>query len=589
MRKHAVLMTLALLSLLALALVACEQPASPAPASQFVFFADAVGLGWEDWSWDCRRDFKSVSPIHEGKYAIAVDYEKSWGGLAFGRHDPINTQEYNRLEFWIHGGASGGQLLRVSFNTCPNDCERPPGGVSINDPKYIEEGTVSPNTWKLVSIPLADLDVVGVSVVKLNIIDNSSGGTQPTLFIDDVALVKETTVESIEATRTPTITPTPAPTSTPTSTSEEQQSPVAEESEFVTRQGSQLMLAGRPFRFVGTNAYFLQPEMAYGNAAGVVETLDTMVELGLSVARVWAFNDHDPEQDPAAIQVAPGVYREESLVALDRVVAEAKQRNIRLILTLVNYWPDYGGVNRYVAWCNCNASASDFYTDERMKGWYRDYVTMLVNRTNTVTGIPYRDEPTILALELGNELRNPGGRPEDLLAWQEEMAAYIKSLDPNHLVADGGEGFDDAPDLYPGLSNPYAVRGGEGASYHRLVDLPSIDLVSYHLYPSKWGLDDDGDVVIWIRVHEALAQQAGKVAYLGEYGVAEEDTLRAATFDRWLTTALADNRSTGSLVWGLVYESRPDYDGFSVYCPTQVETCAILRDFAADLSIGADR
>jgi hypothetical protein len=369
----------------------------------------------------------------------------------------------------------------------------------------------------------------------------------------------------------------------------ENQLPLIVEGVFVTRRDSQLLLADRPFRFVGTNAYFLQPEMAYGNAEGVIETLDTMVMLGMPVARIWAFNDHDPDKDPAAIQVRPGEYREESLVALDRVIAEARQRNIRLILTLVNYWQDYGGLDRYIAWCDCDASQGDFYLDGKIKDMYRDYVAMLVNRKNTVTGILYREDETILAWELGNELRNPSGRPEDFLAWHEEMAAYIKSLDPNHLVADGGEGFDDAPELYPGLSSPYAVRGDEGASYHRLVDLPNIDLVSYHLYPSKWGLNDDSDVEIWIRVHEALAQQAGKVAYLGEYGIHGDDASRSVTFDRWLTTALTDNRSTGSLVWGLVYEDRPDYDGFSVYCPAQTETCTVIRGHATDLATHANR
>lgn len=365
------------------------------------------------------------------------------------------------------------------------------------------------------------------------------------------------------------------------------------EGEFVTRLDTQLMLGGRPFRFVGTNAYFLQPEMAYGNTGGVIETLDAMVALGMPVVRIWAFNDHDPAGDPAVIQVEPGVYREESLVALDQVVAEAKERNIRLILTLVNYWPDYGGVDRYLQWyqeqCNCQTNRNDFYTNARVKGWYKDYVRMLVNRTNTATGIPYKDEPTILAWELGNELRNPGGRIDDLLAWQEEMAAFIKDVDANHLVGDGGEGFDDATELYSGLGNLYAVRGGEGASFHRLVNQPSIDMVSYHLYPDKWGLNDESDVEIWIRAHEELAQQAGKVAYLGEYGVPGEDALRAATFDRWLKMALIDNQGAGSLVWGLVHEGRPDYDGFSVYCPAQTETCVVLRAYAVDLTIGTIR
>lgn len=543
---------------------------TPTPSvSSLVIYADTLAAGWEDWSWDCERDLKVTSPAHEGRYAIAIDYAASgWGGFALGQHTPFSVDDYTYLEFWIHGGTDGGQRLRVSVHTCQDGCEQPAGGLSVKEARYMEDGLVSPNAWKRVSVPLADLGAEKAVIFKFSLMGNS-GDAQPTFYVDDIALVKKPVL--------------PAATTAPTPVVENKLPPIVA-GEYVTRQGNQLVLGGQPFRFVGTNAYFLQPEMAHGNAAGVVETLDTAVSLGMYVVRMWAFNDHDPHQDPAAIQVEPGVYREESLVALDKVIAEARQRNVRLILTLTNNWKDYGGIERYLGWCNCGASRSDFYTNEQIKGWYRDYVHMLINRINTVTGTAYKDEPAILAWELGNELRNPGGQADNLLAWQEEMAAYIKSLDPNHLVADGGEGFDDAPELYHGLSNLYPVRGDEGASYHRLTSLPSVDMVSYHLYPGHWGLTDDSDVEIWIRVHEELARQAGKVAYLGEYGVMGDDAGRAVTFDRWLTTALIDNQSAGALVWGLTYNSRPDYDQFSVYCPQHSETCVVLSEYAVELA-----
>jgi len=71
------------------------------------------------------------------------------------------------------------------------------------------------------------------------------------------------------------------------------------------------------------------------------------VSLGLNVVRTWAFCDGDR---PGALQPNAGVYSEQTFAALDSVVAQAGAAGVRLVLTLTNYWSDFGGVQQYASW-----------------------------------------------------------------------------------------------------------------------------------------------------------------------------------------------------------------------------------------------
>jgi mannan endo-1,4-beta-mannosidase len=359
---------------------------------------------------------------------------------------------------------------------------------------------------------------------------------------------------------------------------------------FVTRDGSSLSLCGQPFQVLGTNVYYLQSYSVYekGNLRTVADGLDDAVRMSLPVVRTWAFNGA-AGGDTAVIETAAGKYSETGLLGLDTTIAEAKKRGIRLILTLTNYWKDFGGLPQYATWAGAS-SADDFYTNTTMQGYFKAYATMLSNRVNTVTGIAYKDEPAILAWEIANELRCPScADATAMLSTIDSLSKFLKSIFPNQLIADGGEGMDDTPSNWGTFSNSYPVSGYERSSFTGIVKLGSLDMVSYHYYPVDWGMAEtptatvNSDAQAWIDGHATLAKAAGKVAYWGEFGFKRgaSDATRAPLYDTWLSTFFgATDNGALAMFWQLVPQSRGADDGFACILGRDTATVPVFEKYS---------
>lgn len=369
---------------------------------------------------------------------------------------------------------------------------------------------------------------------------------------------------------------------------------------FVTTSGGEFLLDGKPFRFAGTNNYY----MHYESDKMLSDVLDDAKAMNFRVLRVWGFmngmtsqnRDHNvygmtepPTKDspgtfgiPEKKKNVKGV--KDAFERLDYTIAEAGKRGIKLVIALNNYWGDFGGVQQattWQSWFNLG-KPEDFYTDPAAREAYKAYAKYLLTRVNSYTGVPYNEDPTIMTWELINEPRNPSDKSGEIVtAWAAEMSAYVKSIAPYQLCAVGDEGGFKRTDISGFMDEGnHMYNGFEGTDFDALLAIKDIDYGTYHMYPEAWGIAPEaveGWGVKFIIDHIESGKKLRKPVVLEEYGIGSSgDQNRLAVYDSW-NRAVLENGGAGSMVWILtasndkeLADNPPgdgiydDYDGFRI-------------------------
>lgn len=161
-----------------LALLLLALSGGPTLAATHLIYDDALAPGWSNWSW-ATVNLSATAPVHGGTHSIAVTYG-AWQGLYLS-HPGLNTVGYSRVRFFLHGGSAGGQQLNLY-------AERSSGGQG---PLVALPPAVA-NSWIEVQVPLADLGATGATLTGL-VWQDATGGSQPTLYVDDIALIGDET------------------------------------------------------------------------------------------------------------------------------------------------------------------------------------------------------------------------------------------------------------------------------------------------------------------------------------------------------------------------------------------------------------
>ena len=198
------------------------------------------------------------------------------------------------------------------------------------------------------------------------------------------------------------------------------------------RKGIFLQRAGRPFRFIGANAVYL---VFYDDwDLDIEKAIRTAKDNNVSVLRLYVDLGWGKDSD------------------FDRIFDIASRYGIYIILTFTDCCciSDYSNLEKYyqvhAPFCNITNNGS-------IRA-FKKLIKEIIERRNSINGRIYRDDPTIMAWEIANELEYRNFDKSDVYDWIDEIATYIKSLDNNHLITIGidanGSGFanDNLHDIF---------------------------------------------------------------------------------------------------------------------------------------------
>jgi mannan endo-1,4-beta-mannosidase len=323
-------------------------------------------------------------------------------------------------------------------------------------------------------------------------------------------------------------------------------------SHFVTRVGSTLYLNGKPFRFAGTNIHWTGLLEAGGGQYPTTASVDQVyaAAYAMHATVIREMTDGVSLGCPHCIEPTLNDFNDAAFVPIDYALQKAAAYHMHVIIPLAADGNSYfnGGVATIARWLGI--AQGQVYTDQAAIQVDEAYIAHVLNHVNQDTGIAYKDDPTIMDWELGNEC---GNAPD---SWAETIAQYIKSIDPHHLVSDCRQ-----------------AKSSHNLTVSQL-QLPAIDMYTGHYYFATFATYTQA---VQAAVH--LASQYNKAFFIGEW-----DWTRASgstdELEAFLTNLQGLDGLAGDTFWQL-YPRGLQGDRYSLVYPGQN---AIIRQRAQILT-----
>ncbi|MFA5804267.1 MAG: cellulase family glycosylhydrolase [Melioribacteraceae bacterium] len=321
---------------------------------------------------------------------------------------------------------------------------------------------------------------------------------------------------------------------------------------FVGIANKIFIVDGKPFRFIGANSVNL---IFYDDYYYSVEkAIRTAKENNIIVHRLymdwgyWKASDYD------------------------RILDIASKYGVYLLLTLTD----------------CVASTNSPYRDfanEQSITNYKNRISQIILRKNTINGKIYRDDTTILGWDIANEPDLQNYTFSQIQHWISEISKHVKTIDTKHLVTIG-------------IMTDINEYDQDGAQYDAL-NIPELDFFSFHFYPvpSNWNKKDLlKDYISRIEFRTKKFLSMGKPVLMEEFGFASNCNLNFSVrkdtnlksiycevYKKSMDAAF-NNGATGAMFWGWgVPEDKkvPLWWALEDHDTTDTEFCALIKSYGA--------
>jgi mannan endo-1,4-beta-mannosidase len=352
------------------------------------------------------------------------------------------------------------------------------------------------------------------------------------------------------------------------------------QSNFVQVKKTKFYIQNKEYTFVGTNYWyggFLAFDTKNRGKQRLKSELDFLKKQGITNLRVLFSSEGDssyPYRISPSIQEKPGQFNEEILRSFDYFIVEAAKRNMKIVFVLNNNWEWSGGFGQYLEcagfknpilpktnnwdWDKYCDYISQFYTCDSCQKLFKNFITKIVNRKNSISNQYYKNDPTIMTWELANEPRPM--RASQKMAyknWIKTTSEFIKKIDKNHLVTTGVEGI--------------ISTSMDTSLFVEIHEYKTIDYATMHIWPKTWRwyngesshsttdstLEKSGE---YIRLHAKLCSEINRPLVIEEFGLHRDDN----KFKQAVTTCHRDkyfdfifktgnkNNIAGYNFWGAV-------------------------------------